>query len=331
MATLIVNQKGALVRIGNKTIRSPFKAHIKEGTQRIVRQQLSLQGITDFLFQYPDKKKMSVNKNHRYVLNYRKDPVDERDRKVGEVEEKTLKAFRSSNEIIDYTSQMSPVKDQMMLGSCTGFAIVAMKEWQEQQEHLREILEGKRYRRKEKHYDLSEQWLYYKAKEIDEWPGEEGTSIRFGMKVLNKIGVPCEKGWPYDDIYVGEPKRWANMVSLWSLGGEYRSIESMGGLIESLRNNGPLPIGIECFEEIFYVGRDGVVSYPAEPDWWYGGHAICLVGWNPTKNLFKFKNSWGREWGQFGYGYLPYNYIRDFCMDAWEIKDLSVTKDMLRK
>lgn len=331
MAILIVNQKGSLIKIDGKTIRTPAKIILKEENTKLVRQQLLLEGITDYIFKYPDKRKMSVNKNHKYVLNYRKDGKDPRDHKVEKVSEVRLKTLRSSNEIIDYSSQMSPAKDQLELGSCVGFAIVAMKEWQEQQEHLREIQEGKTYSRKEKYYDLSEQWVYYKAKEFDEWPDEEGTSIRYGMKVLNKIGVPCEKGWPYDDQYVGHPKNWATMISLWALGGEYRSIDSMGGLIESLRNNGPLVIAIECFEEIFFVGTDGIVPYPAEPDWWYGGHAICIVGWNPVKNLFKFKNSWSPYWGDSGYGYLSYDYIRDFCMDAWEIKDLSVTREMLRK
>ena len=69
MAILIVNQKGALVRIGNKTIRSPFKTPIKEGTQKLIRQQLLLQGITDFSFRYPDKSRMTINKNYKYVSN----------------------------------------------------------------------------------------------------------------------------------------------------------------------------------------------------------------------------------------------------------------------
>jgi C1A family cysteine protease len=63
----------------------------------------------------------------------------------------------------------------------------------------------------------------------------------------------------------------------------------------------------------------------------YGGHAICFVGYDSKKKLIKFKNSWGTNWGDNGYGYLPYNYINDFCWDAWAVKDINVTKEMLKK
>lgn len=38
-------------------------------------------------------------------------------------------------------------------------------------------------------------------------------------------------------------------------------------------------------------------------------HGIYLVGWDDATRNFKFINSWGTEWGQQGYGYLPYDYV----------------------
>ena len=76
---------------------------------------------------------------------------------------------------VNWTSKMSPVKDQGNLGSCVGFACAAMKEFQEQAEHEREVAEGKKYRRERDHYDLSEAWIYWNSKKIDPWPNEEGT------------------------------------------------------------------------------------------------------------------------------------------------------------
>jgi hypothetical protein len=41
-----------------------------------------------------------------------------------------------------------------------------------------------------------------------------------------------------------------------------------------------------------------------------GWHAIVIVGYDESKKLFKFKNSWSGLWGDGkGYGYLPYDYI----------------------
>lgn len=262
--------------------------------------------------------------NNDLRLNYKADVPDERDYKISSV----LSSVPIT-ERVEYKNEMSPVKNQGRLGSCVGFATCAMKEWQENKEHIEEVSEGKEDHRDGKIYDYSEQWLYYNCKEIDSWPNEEGTSIRCAMQVLNRKGVPTEKAWPYSDIEIGEPESWAHMISKWALGGSYYRFSTPEELQKTLVENGPCVIGIYCFYEIFYP-RNGVVNYPVNPDRWYGGHAICITGWNPSTRMFTFKNSWGTGWGDRGYGYLPYEYIRDFMMDGWVTKDISVTNEMLK-
>lgn len=256
------------------------------------------------------------------MLNLRRDIRDKRDYLFESTQPLT-------SSFVNWQPTMSPVKDQGRLGSCVGFAIAAMKEWQEQREHEQEVLEGKKNHRDEKYYDLSEQWIYYMCKKIDPWPGQEGTSIRFAMKVLQKIGVPTEKAWPYDDKVRGEPAMWAHMVARWSLIGSYWRVTNLQELKTALQS-GPVVIGIPCFEEIFYVQSDGKIYYPQNPSVIYGGHAICVVGYNDKSGWVRFKNSWGDSWGRNGYGFLQYKYIDDFLWDAWTCKDLSVTKDMLK-
>ena len=271
----------------------------------------------------------NVVKYMKKMLTYRKDPRDKRDFLfTGSIKNfaKRLSALPPS---IDRTQEMSPVKDQGYLGSCVGFAVTAMKEWQEQHEHEEEVAEGKRDTRKGKAYDLSESWVYWNAKKIDSWPNEEGTSIRYAMKVLNKIGVPTEKAWPYDDVDFGKPKRWANMVARWALIDTYWRISTLEELKMAL-TDGPVPIGIPCFYELFFVGSDGMIPYPDNPDNVYGGHAVCAVGFDDKTQLVKFKNSWGESWGDHGYGYISYDYVRNFLWDAWVSKDLSVTREMLK-
>jgi len=263
---------------------------------------------------------------------YKRDPKDERDylfrnssnyQSVLESE-----GYLTLPTIVDYTSEMSSVKDQGQLGSCVSFAVVALKEWQEQKEHAQEVKEGKKYERNAM-YNLSESWVYWNAKKIDPWPNEEGTSIRYAMKVLQKIGVPTEQGWPYHDVDFGDPKRWATLVARWSLIKSYWSISSITELKTALTKS-PVPIGIGCFEEMFYVSSNGFVPYPRNPSNCYGGHAICVVGYDDSRKIVKFKNSWSTGWGEQGYGYISYDYIRDFMWDAWTSEDLQVTREMLK-
>jgi hypothetical protein len=42
-----------------------------------------------------------------------------------------------------------------------------------------------------------------------------------------------------------------------------------------------------------------------------GYHALCIVGYDDTKNAFKFINSWGSWWGIDGYGWISYDFVKD--------------------
>lgn len=274
------------------------------------------------------------------VLTYFKDAKDKRDYryKVSKVlGEKVLKKLRTlrANKVVamDYRDYMSPVKDQGNLGSCVGFAVTALKEFQENVEYATEQKDGNSYKREDAIYDLSEQWTYWNAKKIDPWgPSIEGTSIRYALKVLNKIGCPPEEGWKYTDskINIGEPESWAHMIARWNTIESYWRIPNLKTLISALRNTGPVVIGVGCYEEIFSPEKDGFVPMPKNPAYCYGGHAILACGYNAKKKRILFKNSWGTGWGDKGYGWFHYNYIQKYCWDAWAAKDTRVTRAMLK-
>lgn len=269
--------------------------------------------------------------NAEKILTYKKDPDDERDFKFGSTMTSSPGAILASMPAaISHRPRMTGVKDQGNLGSCVGFAITAMKEWQEKVEHEAEIAAGKKDHRDGKEYNLSESWVYWNCKKIDPWPNEEGTSIRYAMKVLQKIGTPSEGGWPYDDSVRGEPESWAHLIARWARIDSYWRVDNLSELKVALLS-GPVVIGIPCFREIFFVGQNGVIPYPAEPQVVYGGHAVCAIGFNDTKQRVMFKNSWGIGWGNYGYGSIPYRYVNDFLWDAWACKDLSMTKELLKE
>ncbi len=230
------------------------------------------------------RKKLHTKINNKFVppfaLSLYPDTHDERDFTLNNKPEliKFSSKVLSSTTQIDYTNEMSPIKDQGNLGACVGFAAAAMKEWQERHEHETEVKVGKRDHRKNKEYNYSEAWIYWNCKEIDPWPNSEGTSIRYAMKILHQKGVPTEKAWPYSDLNIGEPKKWAGLISKWAMIGSYYRIKTVDEAKVALEQDGPFIMGIPCFYDFFFVGRDGIVPDPKPGEKYYGGHAVCLSG-----------------------------------------------------
>lgn len=42
-----------------------------------------------------------------------------------------------------------------------------------------------------------------------------------------------------------------------------------------------------------------------------GGHCVCIVGYDDTRQRFKVANSWGSSWGLSGYFYVTYGAVRN--------------------
>ena len=80
-------------------------------------------------------------------------------------------------------------------------------------------------------------------------------------------------------------------------------------------------VGIQVYEsfESDAVAENGIVSMPTPKENCLGGHAVCIVGYDDTKQWFILRNSWGSQWGDGGYFYLPYEYITSpfLASDLW--------------
>jgi C1A family cysteine protease len=67
----------------------------------------------------------------------------------------------------------------------------------------------------------------------------------------------------------------------------------------------------------------GILHLPSKEDVYKGGHAVCAVGFDDVKSVFIVRNSWGDQWGDHGYFYLPYDYMLDknLVYDIWAFRN----------
>lgn len=210
---------------------------------------------------------------------------------------------------IDWAPKMSPVRDQGEEGTCVGFAVaVGMKEYQEMLDYKKLV-------------GLSPRFVYAEAKKIDGMPDLEGTTVRAAMRILKTKGVCQEKFWPYQPLQKNKAKQGADSDAKRFRIITYARILNLDELRLSLATKGPCVIGIEVFSGMMKT-KTGVVPLPKKGERSIGGHAIAACGYDDEKELVKFKNSWSKKWGTEGFGYLPYEYIERYMMDAWSAVDI---------
>ncbi len=68
----------------------------------------------------------------------------------------------------------------------------------------------------------------------------------------------------------------------------------------------------------------GEFEFPQAGQAVLGGHAVVAVGYDDARKIgkhkgaLKIRNSWGKQWGEEGYGWLPYRYVEaGLAVDFW--------------
>jgi C1A family cysteine protease len=89
----------------------------------------------------------------------------------------------------------------------------------------------------------------------------------------------------------------------------------------------PVIFGFNVYESFKNesVEKTGIMSMPnTQTEQMLGGHAVLIVG-NTTisdTEYYIVRNSWGTQWGDKGYFYMPKEYVEnaDLASDFWSIK-----------
>ena len=238
-------------------------------------------------------------------LNWKRTAPDARDLVY------TPRMLSKPPKLIDLRDLCSPVEDQGDIGSCTGNAIVgALEVWQN--------------KRDGSFKDLSRLFVYYNEREYEGTVGQDaGAFVRDGMKVVSKIGVPEESFWPYTMSYLTKPSPEAYADAALRKFVKYYAVQSIIAGKRALADKVPFTVGFTVFESFMSdeVARTGVMPMPVAGDKEVGGHAVLVVGYDDAKKHYICRNSWGVDWGDKGYFYMPYDYLKNktWCDEKFAI------------
>ena len=71
----------------------------------------------------------------------------------------------------------------------------------------------------------------------------------------------------------------------------------------------PFIFGMMVPKSFYAITTNGMMTMPSIDEVRLGGHALLAVGFDDDKQVFIVRNSWGEEFGDKGYCYIPYEFI----------------------
>lgn len=98
---------------------------------------------------------------------------------------------------------------------------------------------------------------------------------------------------------------------------------------KSISEKKPVVIGLNCANS--FMEAKEVWNPTEDPAISYGGHAICVVGYDDQKygGAFEIQNSWGTDWGNGGYIWIKYEDFAKFTKYAFQFIDLPESKPQI--
>jgi hypothetical protein len=209
----------------------------------------------------------------------------------------------AERDAVDLRKYCTPIADQGQTGRCSAFA------WTHATEMSRNILNAAPVRLSPNYTMLEIQRYQGDARDYQyAYEGGDGTAAGPEPgELLAEHGTCRQELWPDDrptptvreEQLKADAESYRLQATPWPIAVEdVRKVLSAGCPVHVSMNTGRAFSG---------VGRDGVFNAAEAASGRHGRHAMLMIGY--VGNFFTLKNSWGTDWGDQGYCYVPKNVL----------------------
>ncbi|MBK1812976.1 hypothetical protein JHL18_20335 [Clostridium sp. YIM B02505] len=237
------------------------------------------------------------------------------------------KTEESPPRFIDLRNWCSPIKNQGLINSSTAEALVSLIEY----------FENKVFG---KNTNGSSLFVYKNSRSILGNIGDTGVSFRSALKSLIQFGMPPERYYSTSSNKIDEdPKAFC-----YGFRDDYKDLiffkldvnKDTENILQKIKEllclQLPCIFGFSVYDCIASAEESGEILFPNSRNRVIGGHSVMAVGYDDkylsinkltghsSLGALIIKNSWGEDWGEDGYGYLPYEYIlKGLAKDFWYV------------
>jgi hypothetical protein len=164
------------------------------------------------------------------------------------------------------------------------------------------------------------------AKEVDQFVTQpttfiefEGTSLKAALDIARKYGAVRDSLLPFRkaQLFAGSAKTFYATAAGLKIRAYFNLRANFDNWRSWLANQGPIltRLDVDATWDVATDTHGNLDVY--QPGTARGGHAIALVGYTPDR--FIVRNSWGKEWGDEGFGYASLQYAQAAFTEAYGI------------
>ena len=179
---------------------------------------------------------------------------------------------------------------------------------------------------------LSKLFVFRTASRLAKLHGVQPQSLRNIWKALVRFGAPPQQVWPGSDGSAeSDPDTFAyfaaqNCSSLLYVRLDARE-QAATDTLDTVRWFLAAGFGVVFgFPLCSAITENGEIGFPTVYDVIRGGHAVLSVGYDDQRRMrsdrgcLLVRSCWGSDWGENGYGWLPYRYVCErLTSDFWTI------------